>query len=469
MQRNDLFSRTRWRMALAYAAVMVMVLGAMGAAMYYTIGRAMKDSAEKELTSLVGVLQAEMEAQLERPAVLSPAARAALPQLCLVSDKDTAKEQNDCKSNSRPSNKYLRSLLMDSYYLQLFDNEGQLVGTFGREQKLPLERNTNKVYQVAISGEPRQLQTSVLLRNRRQQEWGYLQISRSLQDMENNLRELRWILILSLPIAWALILVASWLLAGFAMGPVYRSYQHIQQFTADAAHELRTPLAATQATIEAALFQPQPTWQQIEDSLSIVQRQNQRLIQLVSDLLLLSQIDLSAYSGKKTVLGQGWEACCLNNIIADLDEELAAMAIAANIQLQIVVGVNHALWVWGNSDQLYRLITNLITNAVKYTPANGQVTVFLRQRNRLAIVQVQDTGIGIDVRSQRRIFDRFYRIYDTRSRYKGGAGLGLAIVKSIATLHRGRLSVQSKVGEGSTFTLELPKLSLKQKRVKRPR
>lgn len=468
MQRNDLFSRTRWRMALSYAAVMVMILGAMGAAMYYTIGRTMKDSAAKELTSLVGVLRAEMEPQLERLTVLPPAARAALPQLCFVGTKDPEQEQRDCRRPNRPANKYLQSLLMDSYSLQLFDSEGNPLAVFGKEHQFPLERNTNQVHQVTTPGRPQQLQKSVLLRNRRQQNWGYLQINRTMQDIDNNLQELRWILVLSLPIAWALILIASWLLAGFAMGPVYRSYQHIQQFTADAAHELRTPLAATQATIEAALFQPQPTWPQIEESLSIVQRQNQRLIQLVSDLLLLSQIDQSAFSGKKTALGQGWEACCLNNIIADLDEELAAMAIAANIQLQVVIHVNHALWVWGNSDQLYRLITNLITNAVKYTPANGQVTVFLRQRNRLAIIQVQDTGIGIDARAQRRIFDRFYRIYDTRSRYKGGAGLGLAIVKSIATLHRGRLSVQSKVGEGSIFTLELPKLSLKQKRVKRP-
>jgi signal transduction histidine kinase len=111
-------------------------------------------------------------------------------------------------------------------------------------------------------------------------------------------------------------------------------------------------------------------------------------------------------------------------------------------------------------------VTNLIVNAIKYTPPKGQVTVFLRQRNRMAIIQVQDTGVGIDPKAQKRIFDRFYRVYNNRSRHDGGSGLGLAIVKSIATLHRGRLNVQSKVGQGSLFTLELPKLGT---RVKKPK
>jgi signal transduction histidine kinase len=482
MQRNYLFSRTRWRLAFYYAAVIVVILGAVGIAMYYTISNALYGSAKRELVSLVGVLQADMELQLEKPAVISPAVRVALPNFCAqenlaqkeVSRQRSVKVEQSCSNRSAvtpehrstTSNAYLRSLL-DSYHIQMFNRGGKPLAIFGRQQNFPLEKDTKNVYQVTIRGTAQQLQKSTLIYTNRKQPWGYLQVSRSLQDIENNLRELRWVLVLSLPIAWALILVASWLLAGLAMKPVYRSYQHIQQFTADAAHELRTPLAATQATIEAALFQPKPTWQQVEESLSIVQRQNQRLIQLVSDLLLLSQIDLSAYGGKKKILHQGWEACCLNNIIADLDEELAAMAIASNIQLQTVISVNQSLWVWGNSDQLYRLITNLITNAVKYTPAEGQVTVFLRQRNRMAIVQVQDTGIGIAPKAQRRIFDRFYRIYDNRTRHKGGAGLGLAIVKSIATLHRGRLSVQSKLGKGSTFTLELPKLSLRQKHSKR--
>jgi signal transduction histidine kinase len=112
----------------------------------------------------------------------------------------------------------------------------------------------------------------------------------------------------------------------------------------------------------------------------------------------------------------------------------------------------------GNSEQLYRVVTNLIINAIKYTPAGGKVTVLLRQRNLSAIIQVKDTGRGIDPKDRDKIFDRFYRA--NRSRHDGGSGLGLSIVKSIVTLHGGRLAVRSKVGNGSTFTLELPTISI---------
>jgi signal transduction histidine kinase len=289
--------------------------------------------------------------------------------------------------------------------------------------------------------------------------------SHNAQSLELILQKLAGLLGIVLSISWLIVLIASWLLAGRAMKPVYRSYQHIQQFTADAAHELRTPLAATQATVEAALLTPYPP--QVTEVLTIIQRQNIRLTQLVTDLLLLSQMDLRAYGGKNTKLHQEWEVCNLNNIVADLDEELAAMAIAASIKFNTVIEVSEPLWVWGNSEQLYRLVTNLITNAIKYTPANGQIVVALRQRNRTAIIQVQDTGIGIPSNVQTRIFDRFYRVQNNRSRQEGGSGLGLAIVKSITKLHKGRLTVYSELGSGSVFTVQLPKLLTVPKKIKR--
>jgi signal transduction histidine kinase len=457
MQRNHLFSRTRSRLAFSYAIAMVIILAVAGVAMYWMVCTTLMASAEKELESFAGIFQGEVQPHLEEPAILSKKALTDVPYLCLSASSTCRSSVQSAKS----------APMVEGYYLQLFDLQGHLLAQSSTKYTFVLNRMNKGIQQIISPQTPKHLQLAKLLQTGGQKDWGYLQVSRSLEDVDRNLRELRWILILSLPIAWASIVIVSWLLAGFAMAPIYRSYQHIQQFTADAAHELRTPLAATQATVESTLLQPQPSWAQLQDVLGIIQRQNHRLIQLVSDLLLLSQIDLSAYGGRKTGMTQDWEACCLNNIVADLDEELAAMAIAADIEFNTIANVNHALWVWGNSEQLYRLVMNLIVNAMKYTPAQGRVTVFLRQRNRMAVIQVQDTGVGIDAKSQRRIFDRFYRVYENRSRHDGGSGLGLAIVKSIATLHRGRLTVQSKVGEGSTFTLELPKLALHHKQAKK--
>jgi signal transduction histidine kinase len=458
MQRNRLFSRTRWRLAFSYAAAMALILGIMGGVWHITTQHILMLSATKELDSFVGVVHDEIEAKLSKPGEISKDVMTFLPQMCLTSQ--------NCAENKQQFHRYLKSILVSEYHLQMFDSRGKLVASTGQQLPAKLSIVPEKK-QLIISTEGHSyLQRSMLLHDNKSRNWGYLQVSRDLQDVADNLKEVRWLLTVGLPIAWVVILVASWILAGSAMKPIYRSYQHIQQFTADAAHELRTPLAATQATVESALLQPGAEWPQVQDVLTIIQRQNQRLIQLVADLLLLSRIDLRAYGGRSTGFRQEWEACCLNNIVADLDEELAAMAMAADIQLTTVMSVNHALWVWGNSDQLYRLVTNLIVNAIKYTPAKGQVTVFLRQRNRMAIIQVQDTGVGIEFKAQKRIFDRFYRVYNNRSRHDGGSGLGLAIVKSIATLHRGRLSVQSKIGQGSIFTLEVPKLGT---RMKKPR
>lgn len=287
----------------------------------------------------------------------------------------------------------------------------------------------------------------------------------NLQEPELALWKLSWFLFVVLTFSWFIVLVASWLVAGKAMKPVYHSYQHIQQFTADAAHELRTPLAATQATVESALLTPQsPKTQEV---LAIIQRQNTRLTQLVTDLLLLSRIDSRTHGDRDERLRQGWEVCNLNNIVMDLDEELATTALAAQIQFSTVIEVNQPLLVWGNSEQLYRLMTNLIINAIKYTPAHGQVVVALRQQHRSAIVQVQDTGIGIPAPVQMKIFDRFYRVQNDRSRQQGGSGLGLAIAKSIIKLHQGRLTVCSEVGSGSIFTVELPRMPTMVRKVKR--
>ena len=110
----------------------------------------------------------------------------------------------------------------------------------------------------------------------------------------------------------------------------------------------------------------------------------------------------------------------------------------------------------GNSDQLYRLVANLIVNAIQYTPAGGKVTVILDCTHTEAIIQVQDTGIGIGAIEQKRIFDRFYRVNSDRSRHTGGSGLGLAIAQTIARAHRGSLTARSELGCGATFLLRLP-------------
>lgn len=190
-------------------------------------------------------------------------------------------------------------------------------------------------------------------------------------------------------------------------------------------------------------------------ALAGVDRQNQRLVQLTQDLLLLSRLEVSTeISSQQTAKSQ--PSCCLNDLILDVVESLSVLEMAAPLQLTTQLQTKAPLYVAGDENQLVRLFANLVANALQYTPDGGKVTVTLAQDDQHALVQVQDTGIGIAAVDQAHLFDRFYRVNRDRSRHTGGAGLGLAIAKAIAQSQRGSIQVESKLGKGSTFTVRLP-------------
>ena len=169
---------------------------------------------------------------------------------------------------------------------------------------------------------------------------------------------------------------------------------------------------------------PQLDEKEAREILRTIDRQNRRLTQLVADLLLLACMDNQpiAVSAARPYGGCANEEdrpqlCCLNDLVGDLVEELAAMAIASGVALTSDFRVQQQLNAVGDADRLYRLVANLIVNAIQYTPAGGKVTVILDCTHTDAIIQVQDTGIGIAAADVGRIFDRFYRVNSDRSRY----------------------------------------------------
>jgi len=251
-----------------------------------------------------------------------------------------------------------------------------------------------------------------------------------------------------------LMLVSCWL-SGLAMRPIYQSYQLLQQFTADAAHELNTPLAATRATLESILMMTKFSEAEARETLQTLRRQNLRVSNLVSNLLLLCRMDRQLNINLD--LSAIGESISLNNLVADLVEDFAAFALASEIELKIEIAVQETLMVTGNSEQLYRLISNLLVNAIKYTPqANATVTLILERRSNYALIKVCDPGIGIAKSEIDKVFNRFYRIDSDRSRTTGGSGLGLSIAQAIAQSHRGKIEVESELGRGSIFTIWLP-------------
>jgi signal transduction histidine kinase len=443
MQQDRLFHQTRLRLAGWYAGVMGCTLALFGFGTYGVIAEAYGRTIDRGLESVTQILAQQIEPILEQPEWLSQLAnylKVCLPKAeCLPAVAEAQQPLTDLTSPV-------------DYYIRLLDPDGNPIMVGGIQlDELTVTSAEQQWQTVSDAQNNRYRQVSLPLRLQ-DEVWGYMQVGRSLQDLDENLADLRWMLLLGCPIAVVLVGVTSWWLSELAMQPVYQSYQYMQQFTADVAHELRTPLAAMEATIEANLrfhqkSEGSPSIDQ--ETITVFQRQTARLSQLIKDLLLLARIDRRELAGRH-------QLCCLNNLVSDLVEELAFLAVKAKVRLSLKIQVPQPVYTLGDEGQLYRAVSNLISNAIQATSEGGQVTVILDQVDQHALIQVQDTGVGIALADQARIFDRFYRVEQERSRRTGGSGLGLPIAQAIAQIHRGSIQVRSELGKGSVFTLRLP-------------
>ncbi|MCY7382259.1 MAG: ATP-binding protein, partial [Microcoleus sp. CAN_BIN18] len=170
------------------------------------------------------------------------------------------------------------------------------------------------------------------------------------------------------------------------------------------------------------------------------------------DLLLLTRIDAAA-----TTITREWVAVPLDELLEDLLDLWELQAQEKQITLKSNLGIG--LSVMGDGSQLTRLFSNLLGNAIHYTPTSGIVTVSLSQHNRSTIISVEDTGIGIAPEDVKLVFDRFWRADRARNRREGGLGMGLAIAQSIVQSHRGEISVTSQLGVGSCFQVKFSSIT----------
>lgn len=445
------FKKTQCRLAAWYAAVIGLFLSLCGVAIYQVMIRAYLLSIDKELEAVTGTLQSVIEPILKQPKRLEPIFQVVLPNLCVPA--------SNCSTNKIPRHIQLlhsqhgifSTFYQDkTYYVRFIDASRNLIAVAGVDpDELPTRVETQGWQTLKSRRGVRYSQKSLQLHTQNNQLWGYIQVGRSLKELDNRLAAFRLILAFGLPTTILLVGGSSWCLGGLAMRPINRSYKQMQQFTSDVSHELRTPLAAVNAKLENVLDNSHLSEQQARDVLASVKRQNLRLVELVQDLLLLSRLEQQTLIPKK-------QPCSLNILIEDLIEEFSPLANAYSLQLKSSILSHQPLHVMGNEDQLLRLLSNLIANAIQYTPAGGNINLILKKNNDDAVIEVQDTGIGILPQEQQVIFDRFYRVNSDRSRRSGGSGLGLAIAQAIALAHGGNIQAQSQLGKGSTFSVCIP-------------
>lgn len=219
-----------------------------------------------------------------------------------------------------------------------------------------------------------------------------------------------------------------------------------RQFVANASHELKSPVAGMQALSEAIRDAVHDDPAMAERFAERLVGETERLGRLISDLLDLSRLEDPANVSRRSTN--------LSLVAQEQIEEVRAAAGSKEMELRS--HISDDVRVKGDHQQLGLMIRNLLDNAIRYTPEHGAVTLAVSIDGGDAVLSVSDTGMGIPLKSQSRVFERFYRVDKDRSRGRGGTGLGLSIVKHVVELHGGHVSLDSELGEGSTFTVRLP-------------
>ncbi len=339
----------------------------------------------------------------------------------------------------------VQSLIDRDQALEWFDSQGKSMRKQGHYRlALPFTDKANEAVQTQ-AGTPRiRGVTLPIMSSDSGRLVGYVRVSQSLEEFDETLRKLDWGLGGGVIVALLLSGVGGAILTRQAMQPTEQSFERLKQFTADASHEFRSPLMAIETNVEVALTYPDRNRSRGDtEKFEAIASATGQLTRLTEGLLFLARTD-QLPNHQREILN-------LADLLDDLVKLYQPKAEVKNIGLQTSGG--KSLYLLGDANQLKRLFTNLIVNALQYTPEGGRVEIEHRTVGKQIVVSVTDTGMGIPPEQLNRVFDRFWRAEQSRSYESGGSGLGLAIAQAIAQSHGGLIMVSSQVGVGSCFTV----------------
>jgi OmpR-family two-component system manganese-sensing sensor histidine kinase len=433
-----MFQATRRRLALWYTLVTALLLILFATGIYFYVRQTLVERIDDTLKHVIEVVN--------RSLVIQPIAAGRYRLNVEASFQENSGTAED-----------------DHIDLEWFNSQGVLLWSTLSEIPqitLPLSRKTE-----TVTFSPDHLLRQVTERiERDHQVLGYLRVSHPWFEVTKPIQQFLLDLTLGLVVMISSVAAIGWFLSGLAMQPIKESYQSLKQFTADASHELRNPIAVIQTNVQMALAYPDADPQQQQQQLRIIERLTQRLGNLVNDLLFLARTD----SGTLQFIPK---PIPLDALLIEVMEEqrinLESKSSFLSLQIEepTAEDFQEDFTLLGDWDQLARLFTNLMSNAIEHshrtddreTAISLRLKQVKRDRSPSLQVEIKDDGVGIPALALPHIFDRFYRLDPARSHSIGqGTGLGLAIAQAIVINHQGQITVESQEGVGTTFTVTLP-------------
>ncbi len=424
-----MYHSLRSRLLLYYLIVMAAILGIFGSGVYVVFRRNLYKQLDKKLVTL---------------------AQSATPSFTDVRNL---------------GNKYLNQVEevpwrdifnRDQQSLEWFDEKKQLLGRKGLiKLGVPPEVGTTFLTNPDTGKMFRTHTLSVFIRRNGEvgplTRVGFIRATQSSEEIEAAESELFWIFVIGGLLTLILIGLGGFWLTKKAIEPIEASFLQLKQFTADASHELRSPLTAIKASVDIMRTHPERVHPKDVKKLEAIAGATVQMNEMLGDLLFLARADADS---DLPVTQRKLAPVLLNQILQNCFVLLEPFANDKKIVFQSKF--REEIKVMGDIPQLSRLFSNLLENALQYTPEEGRVSLDLYRQNRFAVISVRDTGIGIAPDQVSKVFDRFWRADKARTRREGGTGLGLAISEAIVKRHGGKVSVTSELNIGTCFLVRIP-------------
>lgn len=328
--------------------------------------------------------------------------------------------------------------------IQIFDREKKLIRNVGLNGDERLYPENEVVETKAEDGNFRSRSFPVMIDSATE---GYVQVQVSTKHRDDSVHGYIATMAWMAPLVLLALAVGGYAFSGKAVLPVEQSYSALKSFLADAGHELGTPLAIIQASADNLSMDIDD--EAARDRVDVITRTTERMNRLVGDMSMLAKLKATQFVERRDNVSLDALVRDLVNDFEDLFEEK---------KIQIVKKIEPAA-IHADAQEIAKVVSNLMQNALRYTDGGGTVTVSVSAKDNKATLIVEDTGVGISQEDLPHIFDRFYRVDKSRSRAKGGSGLGLAIVQAIVEGHKGTIDVTSTEGKGTTFTITIPQMN----------